>query len=78
MGQFVRVIRGQLGNLGVGAGVRGRGIVAAGAARDPRPLGNRGGCGAGVRVICGWKGMRRWVEAGAVYSSLLIVVEIRD
>jgi hypothetical protein len=50
--------------------------VAAGAARDPRPLGNRGGCGAGVRVICGWKGMRRWVEAGAVYSSLLIVVEI--
>jgi hypothetical protein len=58
-----------------GAGVRGRGIVAAGAARDPRPLGNRGGCGAGMRVICGWKGMRRWVEAGAVYSSLLIVVE---
>jgi hypothetical protein len=56
--------------------VRGRGIVAAGAARDPRPLGNRGGCGAGVRVICGWKGMRRWVEVGAVYSSLLIVVEI--
>jgi hypothetical protein len=65
MGRFVRVIRGQLGNRSVGGGRegnhggRGRGIVAAGAARDPRPLGNRDGCGAGVRVICGWKGMRR-------------------